>query len=69
MKNLNSREIANHLHSSVNESFPFDRLMHQPGRKVRNITASEDFSAQQHHKPESHLRDDRSFTQSLWGRR
>jgi hypothetical protein len=69
MKNLSSLEIASHLQSSANETFPFDRTLHQPGRSGRNIPLNGDFSSREHHTPGTHSRDDRSFTQSLWGRR
>ena len=69
MKNLESQEITNHLQSSVNEVFPFDREIHHPGRTGRNVPVTGDFSSRQHNSPGSQLRDDRSFGQSLWGRR
>jgi hypothetical protein len=69
MKNLNDREITSRLLSSVNESLPFDRKVYQPGRSGRNIPVNGEFSSRDHYSPGSHSRDDRSFTQSLWGRR
>jgi hypothetical protein len=69
MKNLENREITSHLHSSVNETIPFDREVRQPGRSGRYIPVNGEFSSREHHVTGSQLRDDRSFTQSLWGRR
>jgi hypothetical protein len=69
MNGLNKREIANHIDTSVNEIFPFDRQIDLPERRGGNITTNGEFAARNFTAPSGHLRDDRSFTQSLWGRR
>lgn len=69
MKNLNRWEIANHLHTSVKETYPYER--DTPAKSLRGVksTSGGEFYSRQHNSPEGHSRDDRSFTQSLWGRR
>ncbi len=66
MKNLNRWEIANHIHTSVKESYPVGGERIQPSVSGRNIPTNGEYAS---HSPETNLRDDRSFTQSLWGRR
>ena len=69
MKNLNRRQIANHLHTSVNETSPFGNPLRQSHRAVADNARSGEFPSRQHDSPEDHLCTDRNFTQSLWGRR
>ena len=69
MKNLRKHEIRNHLFSSVSEVFPFDHEVRPPGPAGGNTATNGYFSSRNHTSPANHLRDDRSFTQSLWGRR
>jgi hypothetical protein len=69
MKNLNRWEIANHINTSVKETYPVDREVCQPVRNVANIPTTGEFASRHHISPEVSFRDDRSFTQSLWGRR
>jgi hypothetical protein len=69
MKNLNRLEIANHLHTSLAETHPYDREIQQPGPSGGNIAITGEYSSRVHSSPGSQFRDDRSFTQSLWGRR
>ncbi len=69
MKNLNRWEIANHINTSVKETYANGREVCQPLRNVANIPTTGEFASRHITSPESSSRDDRSFTQSLWGRR
>jgi hypothetical protein len=69
MKNLNRWEIANHLHTSAKETYPSEREIPLPASRGGKRTSAGEFSAREQVNPHGHLRDDRSFTQSLWGRR
>lgn len=69
MKNLNRWEIANHINTSVKETYPFNREHPAENFSGGKRTAGVEFSSRQHNNPQGHSRDDRSFSQSLWGRR
>jgi hypothetical protein len=69
MENLNRWEIANHLHTSVKETSPYDRGLSARGNRTTNSASFVEYFSRSVHTPGSHQRDDRSFTQSLWGRR
>ena len=69
MKNLNRWQIANHIHTSVKETYPADGVVGQPSRSGTNLPTTGEFISRHHGSPGGHSRDDRSFTQSLWGRR
>lgn len=69
MKNLNRCEIVNHIHTSVKETYPCGRELSQPSRSGVNIPTGGEFISRHHSSTDNHLRDDRNFNQSLWGRR
>jgi hypothetical protein len=69
MKNLNRWEIANHVHTSVKETHPADRELPVTGGRGGKRTHSGEFPSREHATPHGHIREERSFTQSLWGRR
>lgn len=69
MKNLDRWEIANHLHTAVKETYPSERETPVASIRGGKRATNGEFSARDHSNPQRHLRDDRSFTQSLWGRR
>ncbi len=69
MKNLNKWEIANHIDTSVKETYPSDRDIPATGLRGAKSTSGGEFCTRHSHSPESNSRSDRNFTQSLWGRR
>jgi len=69
MRNLNRWEIANHMNTSVKETYPSGREASQPSGNGANIPTGGEFMNRNHSSAERHLREDRTFTQSLWGRR
>lgn len=69
MKNIRRTQLARHLHSAVNETHAC-RTENAAGPLCESRRGNDgEFSSRDHQTPGIQLRSDRSFTQSLWGRR
>jgi hypothetical protein len=69
MQNLNRCEIANHLFTSVKEIHACERQSSATGTCRTNSGSSVENFSRNSRTTDNHVREDRSFSQSLWGRR
>lgn len=69
MADLNRQQTATHLTNSARESLPFNHSGRTRMPLGETAAKNVEINSREHSHPGSYNRNDRSFIQSLWGRR